>query len=252
MSARPAACPVSEALTATSSPSGEWLTGKDLAGTSRRQPSLTGAYTYTFAVAGISWTPALSMSGDVPGSSPPARGLQRHVRGRVLPDRFIPARAGSWAPCWCRQRSPNTVHPRPRGVCAKRDPTNPNYSGSSPPARGLLRSRVTTLEISRFIPARAGSAMGSSPPARGLPFGRDILHPPVGGLPLVWGSGRYLSPAPLRLGLLQEMQGDPMPEGFIRRVSRLPGITPQSRANISRGHKPAFRSPPGCLFSPAG
>ena len=66
MSARPAACPVSEALTATSSPSGEWLTGKDLAGTSRRQPSLTGAYTYTFAVAGISWTPALSMSGDVP------------------------------------------------------------------------------------------------------------------------------------------------------------------------------------------
>ena len=57
--------PSSEALTATGCPSGEWLTGKDSSGTGRRQPSLTGADMYTFAVAGISRTPALSMSGDM-------------------------------------------------------------------------------------------------------------------------------------------------------------------------------------------
>ena len=57
--------PSSGALTATGCPSGEWLTGKDSSGTGRRQPSLTGADMYTFAVAGISRTPALSMSGDM-------------------------------------------------------------------------------------------------------------------------------------------------------------------------------------------
>ena len=57
--------PSSEALTATGCPSGEWLAGKDSSGTGRRQPSLTGADMYTFAVAGISRTPALSMSGDM-------------------------------------------------------------------------------------------------------------------------------------------------------------------------------------------
>ena len=46
--ARPAAHSVIEALTATGSPSGAWLTGKDPTGTSRRQPSLTGADAYTF------------------------------------------------------------------------------------------------------------------------------------------------------------------------------------------------------------
>ena len=61
----PPACPVSEALTATSSPFGEWLTSRDLAGTSRRQPFLSGADTYTLAVAGMHRTPALSMSGDM-------------------------------------------------------------------------------------------------------------------------------------------------------------------------------------------
>ncbi len=63
--ARQAAHSVSEALTATGCPSGEWLTGKDLTRTSRRQPSLAGADTYTFAVAGISRTTALGMSGDM-------------------------------------------------------------------------------------------------------------------------------------------------------------------------------------------
>ena len=63
--ARPAAHSVSEALTATGSPSGAWLTGKDLAGKSRRQPSTTGGETHTFAVAGISRTTALGMSGDM-------------------------------------------------------------------------------------------------------------------------------------------------------------------------------------------
>ena len=60
-----AAHSLSEALTATGCPSGAWLTGKDLAGKSRRQPFTTGADAYTFAVAGISRTTTLGMSVDM-------------------------------------------------------------------------------------------------------------------------------------------------------------------------------------------
>ena len=61
--ALPAAYPLSEPLTATSSPSADGLTSKDLSGTSRRQPSLTDASTYAFAVAGICQTPRTQHEG---------------------------------------------------------------------------------------------------------------------------------------------------------------------------------------------
>ena len=68
---------------------------------------------------------------------------------------IIPARAGFTAAPWCgSRRSPD--HPRSRGVYAHGGSVMNNLDGSSPLARGLLRS-VGPLDVGRrIIPARAG------------------------------------------------------------------------------------------------
>ena len=87
------------------------------------------------------------------GSSPPPRGLPPVSRSRPHGPRFIPAPAGS-APLWLALNSGFMVHPRSRGVCTA--------------------VHVADREVS-----------GSSPLPRGLPFWRDILYIPAGGLPPV-------------------------------------------------------------------
>ena len=59
--ARPPACPRQRGAHSDEQPFGEWLISRDSAGSIRRQPFLSGADTYTLAVAGISRTPAPSM-----------------------------------------------------------------------------------------------------------------------------------------------------------------------------------------------
>ena len=139
----------------------------------------------------------------------------------------------------------NRFHPRSAGVCGPLRSPSGGYQGSSPLGGGLRWKPVVLIWASGLIPAGAGSAnevtsscsltevhprwrgvcvarsptvgglYGSSPLARGLSFGRDILYPPVGGLLPVLGSSQFLFSSPLRLGLLQEMQGGPMPDRFV-------------------------------------
>ena len=114
--------------------------------------------------------------------------------------RIIPARAGFTAPC-TRPRGRPRDHPRSRGVYEHMVPLQQALEGSSPLARGLLHFGLTSLGMTRIIPARAGFTpttcpttwassdhprsrgvysvigvltgivAGSSPLARGLPLG---------------------------------------------------------------------------------
>ena len=136
----------------------------------------------------------------VAGSSPLARGLRVPRRGRAARHGIIPARAGftvvprTSAMAW-------RDHPRSRGVYAGSPDGVAWDMGSSPLARGLLHFGLTSLGMTRIIPARAGFTpttcpttwassdhprsrgvysvigvltgivAGSSPLARGLPLG---------------------------------------------------------------------------------
>ena len=89
------------------------------------------------------------------GSSPLARGslLHREV-GRSV-DRIIPARAGFTSPTPAAAPSPSD-HPRSRGVHARSVAMFVAAAGSSPLARGSLRTRRGQRVSRRIIPARAG------------------------------------------------------------------------------------------------
>ena len=111
------------------------------------------------------------------GSSPLARGLPGLCLRRVRHSRIIPARAGFTA---IVRRPPVEFwdHPRSRGVYRESQFTTLIDKGSSPLARGLLKSAITITPIRGIIPARAGftyrhpdhrhCTSGSSPLARGL------------------------------------------------------------------------------------
>ena len=101
------------------------------------------------------------------GSSPLARGLRSRRRCRPAGTRIIPARAGftpSSMSCCPTRRD----HPRSRGVYQRVFPSLPRQEGSSPLARGLLRSAPDSESVWGIIPARAGFTRTASPtPSRG-------------------------------------------------------------------------------------
>ena len=101
-----------------------------------------------------------------PGSSPLARGLPCLCLFVRLFDGIIPARAGfTWAAGAARTRRRD--HPRSRGVYRRR-PAHLRYGpGSSPLARGLLRSRAAGLVAGGIIPARAGFTSSLNCPGPG-------------------------------------------------------------------------------------
>ena len=89
------------------------------------------------------------------GSSPLARGLPP-VSGEESPaDGIIPARAGFTGERVRFSRGARD-HPRSRGVYPGRRRGRRWWVGSSPLARGLLRSAMATDAPARIIPARAG------------------------------------------------------------------------------------------------
>ena len=92
------------------------------------------------------------------GSSPLARGLHVASVRLSLDLRIIPARAG-----FTRTRTGITRgrrdHPRSRGVYCEGRPGLGHVSGSSPLARGLLRTDGPLLGADGIIPARAGFTM---------------------------------------------------------------------------------------------
>ena len=90
------------------------------------------------------------------GSSPRARGTRVRLGRFGLELRFIPACAGN-TKRGSPRRAPTWVHPRVRGE--HNQPTAPvlHSSGSSPRARGTLRTSSQAHDCHRFIPACAGN-----------------------------------------------------------------------------------------------
>ena len=131
------------------------------------------------------------------GSSPLARGLLASFRvGRSAPG-IIPARAGfTRRRCAACHLSPD--HPRSRGVYPNEVWTKPVRRGSSPLARGLLRTCRSRHLHRRIIPARAGftiagrdcrASPADHPRSRGV-YGDHVARPGS-----AWGS------SPLARGL---------------------------------------------------
>jgi len=90
------------------------------------------------------------------GSSPRARGTQRHALRRERGRRFIPAGAGNTLllfAAWHR----TTVHPRGRGEHRPCPAPRIRSRGSSPRARGTHRRPHRRAAGARFIPAGAGN-----------------------------------------------------------------------------------------------
>ena len=91
------------------------------------------------------------------GSSPRARGTQRHPTLKAGHRRFIPAGAGN-ARMELKGPATFSVHPRGRGErCASRR-SRYQRAGSSPRARGTQSSQALVSCWRRFIPAGAGNA----------------------------------------------------------------------------------------------
>ena len=138
-----------------------------------------------------------------PGSSPLARGLPRRSPLLLGGPGIIPARAGF------TQRVVLPVgggedHPRSRGVYTTPRSSSSSTEGSSPLARGLLRSRASRFRFAWIIPARAGftgdrrlthSVGGDHPRSRG------VYWLPACGRGREWGS------SPLARGLRPGSEG---------------------------------------------
>ena len=123
------------------------------------------------------------------GSSPLARGLPGGVFHRVIHRGIIPARAGFTRAC-ASQSGASGDHPRSRGVYWYENERGGGEFGSSPLARGLLVTFVTTWRPGGIIPARAGFTfhyqqewknLQDHPRSRGVYWGRRSLWPRLDG-----------------------------------------------------------------------
>ena len=94
------------------------------------------------------------------GSSPPVRGARVGCAGWCGRWGLIPARAGSTS----SNNSPYTLpwaHPRPCGEHTNTWRVSWLGTGSSPPVRGALVTKIAEIAAAGLIPARAGSTYGS-------------------------------------------------------------------------------------------
>ncbi len=96
------------------------------------------------------------LSSNARGSSPLARGAHSKSGALRRAGRFIPAGAGS-THCGHPPRFGNSVHPRWRGEHLTDILNFLAFNGSSPLARGALRTIMIQHASWRFIPAGAGS-----------------------------------------------------------------------------------------------
>ena len=112
---------------------------------------------------------------NTPGSSPRARGTRMSRPCRCRESRFIPACAGN-ATERAMSKQVAEVHPRVRGEREWVEVAGVTGVGSSPRARGTLRTYDGTNVVNRFIPACAGNARRR--PGR---TGHALVHPRVRG-----------------------------------------------------------------------
>ena len=129
-----------------------------------------------------------------------------HSGPHVFPfgvQRFIPARAGNTSPQW-PSAALLPVHPRPRGEHLHRARRHRRHGGSSPPARGTLRTAPQRCRPWAVHPRPRGEhegqivfcdpIVGSSPPARGTRHRRDDLKPRHRFIPARAGNTRRPTP----------------------------------------------------------
>ena len=100
-------------------------------------------------------SPGPDAGAQEPGSSPLARGLPRRRRREARRLGIIPARAG-FTSARRASRAAMRDHPRSRGVYESALLAFSSTRGSSPLARGLLRTISEPETLTRIIPARAG------------------------------------------------------------------------------------------------
>ena len=179
------------------------------------------------------------------GSSPLARGLRTGPGCARRRCRIIPARAGftPWAPIrGCRRRD----HPRSRGVYATAPGARAGSTGSSPLARGLLRTVTVFSDVARIIPARAGFTSrrrrpqrprADHPRSRGVYWpGRRARPPASGSSPLARGLRARAAAVAFALGII------PARAGFTPvAVGRAPAD--RGSSPLARGLLPAVRQP---------
>ena len=90
------------------------------------------------------------------GSSPPARGTFIGGVDELEAARFIPTSAGNMSPA-IAPPNPEPVHPHQRGEHSSIELSAKKKNGSSPPARGTSRWRLSPCPALRFIPTSAGN-----------------------------------------------------------------------------------------------
>ena len=194
------------------------------------------------------------------GSSPLARGLRLRVRRNLRRDRIIPARAGftSWVPFVAAAASD---HPRSRGVYHAHVEAELDQRGSSPLARGLLRTVQSWMPTSGIIPARAGFTQDqqpSTPPRSDHPRSRgvyteepDMIRISPGSSPLARGLRRVINLRLDRIRIIPARAGftcaRPQPAGTRTDHPRSRGVYSWSGSKKSRqmGSSPLAR---GLLF----
>ena len=98
----------------------------------------------------------------VAGSFPQARGTPPAAADCPRQSRFIPAGAGNTLTLAARGTW-TAVHPRRRGEHVRRRRLSPAQDGSSPQARGTLKSHRSYYSYYRFIPAGAGNTRRGGP-----------------------------------------------------------------------------------------
>ena len=150
------------------------------------------------------------------GSSPLARGLRVLVDPLIEGLRIIPARAGFTRPV-LGQRDSSSDHPRSRGVYGMVGVTMGGAEGSSPLARGLLKTAFSNMKTGRIIPARAGftcSTRSARSPQEDHPRSRGVYCDPrprrrdvKGSSPLARGLHPYHYSGELRHGIIPARAG---------------------------------------------
>ena len=182
------------------------------------------------------------------GSSPHARGTQRHRRLLGLWRRFIPACAGNAVWLNAAPTRP-TVHPRMRGERRAERGRTGSLGGSSPHARGTLSLYALRHSSIRFIPACAGNALFVDhdsilntvhPRMRGE-RGRQAGVTPSRGrfIPACAGNASSSSVPLDAISVHPRMRGER--RSYSAMMSTMNGSSPHARGTRATGHQHADR-----------